>query len=182
VLFALASTAQAQSADALVKAREHYRAGRALYHLGNYAEAIREFQAGYELVPKPQFLIDGGQGYRKLGELARAQAMYQKFLATAPADDPDRAYVNKLLAEVEAAIASEPPVIAPAPSAAPPVAAPQVAPLAVAAPRPRAFAVRHWWIFPVGAVVLAGVATGIYFAVRPSSCGAGLGCIDFPGR
>lgn len=65
---------------------------------------------------------------------------------------------------------------------APAAAAPAHPALSVRAPpsaRP-SFVRRHWSIFPVGAVVLAGAAVGIYFAVRPGvDCGAApLGCLD----
>jgi hypothetical protein len=43
---------------------------------------------------------------------------------------------------------------------------------------------RHWWIIPVSAVVVAGVAVGLYFGLRPADCptSASLGCIDVYGK
>jgi len=204
-----ASAGWAQSGDAVARARTHFQAGRALYDLGNYTDAIREFSAGYQLVPKPQFLINLGQSYRKLGDLERARDMYKRFLSDAPPDDPDRGQAKVVLADVERQIALQPPKPIsetksppppPAPGSTPgsteprttaqPATTPQPAPSSVALTtspttdqsQKKSFARRHWWIFPVTAVVLAGAAVGIYFGVRPApqvGCGdASLGCID----
>ena len=88
--------------DREARARAHYEVGLGMYHLGNYGDAVREFTAGYELSPRPEFLINLGQAYRKLHQLDRARDMFQRYLARAPADAPDRAQVRALLAEVEA--------------------------------------------------------------------------------
>jgi hypothetical protein len=205
VLVTSAAASRAQSADAVARARTHFQAGRALYDLGNYTDAIREFSAGYQLVPKPQFLINLGQSYRKLGDLERARDMYKRFLADTPPDDPDRGQAKLVLADIEKQIAARPPQPIsesksppppPAPgtttaepkTAATPTATPTPASSSLAVtttpppPEKKSFVRRHWWIFPVGAVVLAGAAVGIYFGVRPApqvGCGeASLGCID----
>ena len=44
--------ASAYADDKLDEAKTHFRAGEALYQLGRYQEAVREFNAGYELVPE----------------------------------------------------------------------------------------------------------------------------------
>src|SRR5262245_45858671 len=87
-------SAHAEGGDALARARSHFEAGRALYSLGNYTDAIREFSAGYELVGKPQFLLNLGQCYRKQNQLQRARQMYQKYLSQAPSSDPERPQVE----------------------------------------------------------------------------------------
>jgi tetratricopeptide (TPR) repeat protein len=172
----------AQSTEDVSRARTHFEAGRALYNLGNYNDAVREFAAGYQLVPRPQFLVNLGQAYRKLGDLEKARDMYRRFLDSAPANDPDREQVKQIVADLDQQLAAQPP---PAP---PPVAAPVPSPQEAAALTTQAspsehqpFLKRHWWIFPAGAVVLAGVAVGIYFGVRPApqvGCGdASLGCV-----
>jgi hypothetical protein len=51
LLIALAWAAPASADDAKDRALTHFRAGEALYKLGNYTDAIREFAAGYELAP-----------------------------------------------------------------------------------------------------------------------------------
>jgi tetratricopeptide (TPR) repeat protein len=160
----LAITAGAEEQDRVNRARAHYEAGRALYTLGDYDHALREFVAGYQLSPRPEFLLNSGQALRRLERLDEAQAMFEKYLRETPTTDPNRAQVDELLTELQRHRAELPSPV-------------------VAAPAPRekpSFVRRNWWIFPVGAVVLAGAAVGIYFAVRPSvDCSATpLGCLD----
>jgi tetratricopeptide (TPR) repeat protein len=97
----VSAQALAESDDAIGRARTHFEAGRALYNLGNYTEAQREFAAGYQLAPRPQFLINLGHCYRKLDNLPRAREMYQRYLAETRADDPLRTQAEQVLAEVE---------------------------------------------------------------------------------
>lgn len=186
---AFGSFARADNADAVARARTHFEAGRALYNLGNYTDAIREFSAGYQLAPRPQFLVNLGQAYRKLGKLEQAREMYRRFLKEAPPDDPDRAQVQQLLQILDGELARRappppPPAPAPVPVAAPTPssshAAPAAALTATAPPARKSFLRRNWWIFPVGAVVVTGLIVGIYFAARPSGVdcsSATLGCI-----
>jgi tetratricopeptide (TPR) repeat protein len=177
LVLAAALPARADDEQALARARSHFEIGRGYFRLGNYAEAVREFTAGYDLAPRPQFLLNLGQCYRALHENARARAMLEKFLADAPADDPERPAVLKLVEELKQQPDERAPAAAPAPvaPAAAPAAGVAVAPTD-AGSRPT-FVQRHWWIFPVGAVVLAGVAVGIYFGARPSDA-----CSDAGGR
>ncbi|MGZ3407043.1 MAG: tetratricopeptide repeat protein [Polyangia bacterium] len=190
VLFC-AAAAQAQSEDAIARARTHFEAGRALYQLGNFNEALREFAAGYQLVPKPQFLLNLGQCYRKLDDLAPAREMYQRYLHDAPATDPERQQAQQILAEIEQQIAAQRAASAPPPVAPPPVAsappatsaAPSAATaVAASAPPPkRSWIKRNWWIFPVGAVVVGvGVGLGVYYGTRTADpcSGANLACWD----
>jgi tetratricopeptide (TPR) repeat protein len=115
-----AGTAWAQSEDPVARARTHFEAGRALYQLGNYTEAAREFAAGYELVPKPQFLLNLGQCYRKLDQLEQARNMYQRYLTDAPASDPERPQAEQILDEIERQIAARQANAPPPPAPAPP--------------------------------------------------------------
>ena len=91
--------------DPVTRARTHFEAGRALYQLGNYNEALREFAAGYQLAPRPQFLLNLGQCYRKLDDLPNAREMYQRYLHDAPASDPERPQAQQILAEIDKQIA-----------------------------------------------------------------------------
>jgi hypothetical protein len=194
-----AGLAHADSGDPLARARTHFEAGRALYNLANYRDAIREFSAGYALAPRPQFLVNLGQAYRKLGEYDKARAWFVRYLAEAPADDPERAQAGQIVLELDRQLAEHPSsaassaassapssseVAPPGEAQAPQPASPSLTVVTPAPPPARraSFARRHWWIFPTVAVVAAGVAVGIYFAVRPPSqvsCSeATLGCID----
>jgi hypothetical protein len=83
-----------------------------------------------------------------------------------------------------APVAPEPPPTTTTTAAPPSPAA--VAPAAVAltstttAAPPRSFARRHWWIFPVVGVVVAGVAVGLGVGLtQPTGCAAQKGlCVD----
>jgi tetratricopeptide (TPR) repeat protein len=101
------SVALAESGDA-VRSRKHYEAGRALYDVGNYQAALAEFSAGYELVPRPLFLLNIGQCHRKLGNYDKARESFDEFLKVAPKDEPARARAVQLISEVERERAAAP--------------------------------------------------------------------------
>jgi hypothetical protein len=193
LVLALASrSALAQSSeDQIARARTHFEAGRALYQLGNYNEAVREFKAGYELVPRPQFLLNLGQCYRKLNDLEKAREMYQRYLRDAPVTDMERPQAQQILAEIERQIAASKPPASPPPQPAPsesrrraPSQAAPAASVTVIRPAPprekRPFIRRHWWIFPASAVVVGvAVGVGVYYGTRTDPCaGANLACWD----
>jgi len=190
-VLACAAAAHAQSNDDISRARTHFEAGRALYQLGNYDEALREFAAGYELAPRPQFLLNLGQCYRKLDNLEQARAMYQRYLHDAPVSDPERPQAQQILAEIDrqiadkqaaAAAAAAPPPTAPTGTTAAPASAPTAtATLTAAAPARKPWIKRNWWIIPVGAAVVGvAVGLGVYYGTRaPDPCsGANLVCWD----
>ncbi|MBK7862145.1 MAG: hypothetical protein IPJ65_26725 [Archangiaceae bacterium] len=181
LLLALALAFGAADAEALKQAQTHFRAGKTHYDLGHYPEAISEFAAGYALVPRPEFLLNLGQAYRRNRELARAKEMFERYLEKAPANAPERQQVRETLAELAAqsevdSAPSPPPSLTPAVKAAP--AAVQLE----AQPGPA----RHLaWAVPVAVVVVASVVTGIVLATRSTDACAsaqGLGCWDLRPR
>ena len=191
VLFALllvTGAARAQSQDDLARAKTHYEAGHALYNLGNYTEAQREFAAGYQLVPRPGFLLNLGQCARKLGNLQYAKEMYQRFLGAVPANDPQRVEATQVLAELDKQLAEQP-VVTPTPPEVKPAVAHPVAPepttpaivtpaalsLTASPPPRKSWIKRNWWVLPVGAVVVGvGVGLGVYFGTKPAgACKSG---------
>jgi hypothetical protein len=99
VVFVIAVTAQATPPSQESLARTHYAAGEQEYARGRWREALREFQAGYDLSPRPEFLINFAQVYRKLGDYDRAIAECERFLATAPTA-PLAAQAHRLLAQL----------------------------------------------------------------------------------
>jgi hypothetical protein len=184
---ALPAAAQEVGPDA--RARAHFEAGRAFYSIGNYEEALREFLTGYQIVPKPKFLLNIAQSYRKMGQLANARAMCLRYLAEESPEERARFAdeVNRLMHEIDEALANKetPPPVAPPATLVVPRAAPAPSPVIVrldapAPPPKKSFMRRHWWIVPVSAVVAVGVAVGVYFGTRPGvDCSvAGFGCVD----
>ena len=84
-------------------ARSHFVAGEEEYARGRWREALHEFQLGYALSPRPEFLINFAQVYRKLGDYDAAARECQRYLATAP--PPDLAAQARRLVERSAATA-----------------------------------------------------------------------------
>ena len=85
--------AEQQSRRSFEKAEAHFRAGI-------FGEALSEYQAGYELVPLPGFLINIAQCQRRLGDFNQALITYRKFMMVAP----DSRYVpdvEKLVEELQ---------------------------------------------------------------------------------
>jgi tetratricopeptide (TPR) repeat protein len=180
VLLALAALpsrgARAGDDSDAARARAHADVGMALYKRGEWAAALREFASGHQLAPRPEFLLNMGQCYRKLKQPKLAYDSYRQFLSDPLSDDRLRPTVERMMREVEVELAATtpPPGLAAPPSlAAPPATAPPSAP---PAPQPRAHRWRKQlaWIVPVGAVVVGvSVGLGVYFGTR--DCG----CIDF---
>jgi hypothetical protein len=193
----------AQSDDSMARARSHFEAGRALYNLKQYTDAIREFSAGYQLVNKPQFLVNLGQCYDRLAEgtsdigekrsaLERSRDMYKKFLDDAPPKDPLRDQVTPLVADLERRLAALPPAPPkPLPADPQPAATTATQPAATSAtttqdttPKRKSGIARFWWIIPVAAVVVVGVSLGAYYGTRPTGpdCeSATFGCVNASG-
>jgi tetratricopeptide (TPR) repeat protein len=139
-LLSVRAAGAADSKEAERQAREHYKKGSAAFDAGRFEEAYKEFQAGYELAPRPVFILNMAHAERRRGELRNARALYKKFLLVDP-QSKFRGEVEGVLQELDGAIAAEDTAAAklqpPAASAAP---APGVAPppVAVAPPPPPA--------------------------------------------
>lgn len=108
---------QPQAASMKPAARAHLERGLRLYDLGRFEAASREFQAGYQIDPQPDFLYAAGQAYRKLGDCRKAAEYYRRFLQTGPAP-PQAAAVGALLERCETDVAAEVPPLTPAPTPA----------------------------------------------------------------
>jgi hypothetical protein len=92
--------AVAGDSEAERTARLHFHKGEARYAAGRFADALTEYQAGYDAVPLPGFLVNIAQCQRRLGDLRHAHASYQKFVLVAP-DSPLVPEVRKLITDVE---------------------------------------------------------------------------------
>jgi tetratricopeptide (TPR) repeat protein len=161
------------------QARLHYNLGGVRYAAGDYRGAVREFEAGYRLLPLAKFLINIGQAYRKLGDLGAAREAFARFLVEAGPSDSYRREAQNMVADLDARLAAAPPaphakVLADEP--------PHTAPTTTARPSPLR---RAWWAIPVAVLVVAGAALAIYFAASagssPDGCAlpsSALGCVD----
>jgi Tfp pilus assembly protein PilF len=185
LVICVAPSLSAEEPDAVARARLNFETGRLLYKQGDYEAAARQFNAGYVLVPRPQFLLNSGLCYQKMEQLDKARALYERYLREAPPDEPDRERVSKWLAEVDAKLGAQKgndqqrrqvdPGVTPSISGQPA----SNMELTAAPPR-KSFARKNWWVFPVAGVVAAGVVVGIVLGVRASgpSCAGNPSCID----
>jgi tetratricopeptide (TPR) repeat protein len=194
VLALAASTARAAPSQEEL-ARSHFVAGEQEYARGRWQEALHEFQLGYALSPRPEFLINFAQVYRKLGDYDAAARECRRYLATAPPPEL-AAQAERLLQQIDEERAQVPPP-APPPKPAPVVTAPLVtapvvtapvvtAPVIVAPPpAPPPKNKKRTWIAPVViscvVVAAAAVTVGVVFGLPPrvSFKSAPLGTVDF---
>ena len=174
-----ASEAEREARSAFESAESHFRAGE-------FADALADYQAGYQASPLPGFLVNIAQCQRRLGDLKKARATYQKFVLVAP-DSPLVTQVKGLIKELDRLLADLGEDKSADPTAPPPTAegeqmagAPETraqgsyllaAPppssspaLLVAAPGPadRPASRRRWWIWGgIGTAVACGVVTAL---------------------
>ncbi len=134
------------------------------YNASDFANALADAKAAYELDPRPALLYNLGQCYRALGDLRQALFSYRRYLREEP-DASNRAMVKGLIAGLEGMVKQEPaspnsPSPAAAPSsvvvvaASPPAAAPAGA-VSEEEPR-RGLPGRFWWLG--GSAVATGAA------------------------
>jgi tetratricopeptide (TPR) repeat protein len=149
-VFLVGSLAQAAPPSQEDQARAHFIAGQGDYAAGRYEEALHEFEVGYGLAPRPEFLINFAQTYRKLGRPRDAAANIEQYLATGPSPAlADEA--RRLLRTVEEEERRVPP-----PSPAPVIVVPAPPPPPPLAKRKS----RAWiWGVVVGSVVVAAAVT-----------------------
>src|SRR5689334_23276853 len=89
-----AAQAQQPPADNKAAAKEHYTRGTSFYDLGRYDEAIKEFEAAYELKNDPAFLYNLAQAHRQAGNHERAVHFYKTYLRYVP-KPPNKADIEE---------------------------------------------------------------------------------------
>ena len=77
-LLAAPSAAHAEAAARGARAQAHVEEGQAAFDAGNYTDAIREFQAAYDLVPEPMISYNLGVYFERLGEREDAIEHFQR--------------------------------------------------------------------------------------------------------
>lgn len=185
--------AAAETPEAERAARRLFESAESHFRTGLFAEALAEYQAGYEIHPLPGFLINIAQCQRRLGNLTVAQATYRKFIMVAP-DSPFVPQVKALIAELDAltqdlvttpsptttkpedAQAKEPGVSPPAhePLAQPPsdpaVAAAGIDLTSQPAPDEQTPTKRRWWLWGlIGAAAAGAVTTIVLLSLPPGT-------------
>ena len=71
-------------------AKAHFNTGQVNYEHGRFDDAAHEFEEAYRLSGKAPLLYNVGKSYDGGNDFARALDAYQRFLAAAPTDNPDR--------------------------------------------------------------------------------------------
>jgi len=66
------------------EAQALYDRGLQRFGARDYAGATADFEAGYAIEPRPEFLFAGGQSKRLAGDCKGAVALYQRFLSSGP--------------------------------------------------------------------------------------------------
>jgi len=112
------------------RARRHFLAGKRAFEAKRYAAALKEFEAGYAIDPRPGFLLNMGHASRRMGELRRAREFYLKFLESDPPASERRSTIA-LVVDIDRQLAEAPTsgkhasaAPAPAPMTPPPAAPP----------------------------------------------------------
>jgi tetratricopeptide (TPR) repeat protein len=108
--------APAAAADDDALARDHFDRGRQLAASGKYAEAYAAFEAAFAAVPRPAFAFNMGETARAMGDVVRARAAYERYLALAPAG-PLAATARQRLERLPRTISDPTPPPAPRPAA-----------------------------------------------------------------
>jgi tetratricopeptide (TPR) repeat protein len=157
-------------ADSAAKARIFYEEGAKRYRLGDLAAAVEQFKQAYLICPSPKLLYNLGQAYRQLKDNEKAIYFYKQFMSATAPDDPQKAEVEKMIAQLQAQQSPKtepppPPVASPAVSAPAPTPAPPRADLVASAPRSedrRPLAKRGWfWGAVIGSAAAVGLAVGL---------------------
>lgn len=155
------STADARRTATAKKAKKLFMAGKKAYAEERFSEAAKHFSAGYMLDPKPGFLLNIAQSYRKADEPKEALHYYQEYLKAAP-DSGLRQQVEGLIKELEQEVKARPESKpTPAPAEAVTTAPPPPPP-----PTSDPFYKKWWFWTGVVVVVGAGIGVGVYAGNR----------------
>jgi tetratricopeptide (TPR) repeat protein len=87
-------------ADERAQAREHFNKGSKYFSLGKFDEAIKEYEAAYDLKDDPAFLYNIAQAYRLAGNAPKALFFYRSYLSRAP-EAPNLKDVQSKIAELQ---------------------------------------------------------------------------------
>jgi hypothetical protein len=170
--------------------RKHFEKGQELYTKNRFLEAAKEFEAGYQALPRSAFLLNVGHSYRRAYELRKAKAAYELMLRVDPTTQ-HRALVEDLIRTIDDALITQdapavsPPVATPVPSS-PPLPNPglkagnppiDLSPPAIAETAPpssesRSILRSPWFWGAIGAVLVTGTVTTVVLMNRSNGCRA----------
>jgi tetratricopeptide (TPR) repeat protein len=164
--------------DDVAAAREHYRKATNAFELGNFDEAIREYEQAYKLKDDPAILYNLGQAHRLAQHPSEALHFYKMYLSKVP-NAQNRAEVEskitalQQLVDQQRAATAMPPTApmraTPTPETAPAAGGPAAAEKPAPPPKP-GFAMKVSGI-AVGVAGVGLVAAGVAFGVLAKNAG-----------
>lgn len=173
VLFAVvlaAGVAHAQPADP----KDLYNAATQAMDEGRYADALRDFQAAYDLTQDPVLFFKIGSAHEQAGDCASALVAYRRYLDEAKPEQQFVDLTNERIGICEAQLAAqqatpaEEPAAPPTPDPAPAMTDPAAAPLPAAPEAPAPSRNKDAaWLFVGGALTF--VTAGAVLAYSTSS-------------
>jgi hypothetical protein len=86
--------------------RRRFEAGEQYFQKGQYASALVEYEAGYQLTRLPGFLINIAHCHRLSGDQRKARAFYRKYLLVEPTS-PRKAEVEEIIRKLDESLAGE---------------------------------------------------------------------------
>jgi len=86
--------------------RRRFEAGEQYFQKGQYASALVEYEAGYQLTRLPGFLINIAHCHRLSGDQRKARAFYRKYLLVEPSS-PRKAEVEEIIRKLDESLAAE---------------------------------------------------------------------------
>jgi tetratricopeptide (TPR) repeat protein len=96
VLTASATAFAAEDLPMVPEAYEHLKKGLDAYKAKDYDRAVVEFEAGYALEPRKEFLFAWAQAERLRGRCAKAIDLYQRYIDSGPSESQmEAARVNQ---------------------------------------------------------------------------------------
>ena len=161
LLLGVPGSARAVDDPAVRIARIHLRAGMADYDEGRYAEAAAEMEQAYAVKPLPELQYNRAQCYERLGRFADAVRAYEAYVAGTPPSD-ETELVKKRIENLRGRAEGIPPA-----PAAPEKVVFKTLVVYRDTPPPPGRAARAA-AYGLGALGLAGLATGVAFAVLTS--------------
>src|SRR5436853_4179245 len=99
VVVALVAVSAGAGETKVDAARGHFERGMHLYAVDRFDESIKEFEAGFLLAPRPEFLYNIGRAHREAKRPEQAARYFEKYLDLA-LDAADRAEVEREIARL----------------------------------------------------------------------------------
>src|SRR5213596_3204433 len=84
LLGGVSAGAEPQNGSERTRARELYRRGTTAFDLGRFDDAVRDYEAAYELTENPALLYNIAQAHRFAGRPEKALHFYHSYLRNLP--------------------------------------------------------------------------------------------------